>query len=211
MSGLVLKDFLFMKKQLKYYLAIIAVYCALCFFWDQPSIQVTLGCVVSILYPIQAFGWDEGCCWQLMERVLPVSLGRVVLARYLSVLLVSLAAVGGGSLVMWIFYAVKQEPFPAEMRLLILCTFGIVFLLEALILPVLYRFGSSSGRLMMIVVMVAVFAAVWLAGKAGGVSPDGSELNRMLMQYQYWIPVTGAVLLIPSGLISLTVYRRKEY
>ena len=44
MSGLVLKDFLFMKKQVRYYLAIIVctVYCVLCFFWDQPGILLTL-------------------------------------------------------------------------------------------------------------------------------------------------------------------------
>ena len=52
MSGLVLKDFLFMKKQVRYYLAIIVVYCVLCFFWDQPGILLTLGCVVSMIYPI---------------------------------------------------------------------------------------------------------------------------------------------------------------
>lgn len=211
MSGLVLKDFLFMKKQVRYYLAIIVVYCVLCFFWDQPGILLTLGCVVSMIYPIQAFAGDEGCHWQMMERILPVSLGRVVLARYLSTLLVSLAAVGGGALVMWIYYAVRGEALPNEMLFLALCIAGVVFLIEALVIPVLYRYGSSSGRLVMIVILVLVFGAVYLCSHVIGLSPDDPELNRMLMRYIYFFPAVGFVCLIPSCLISLALYRKKEY
>ena len=37
MGGMILKDFIFMKKQIKFYLLVIGIYCVLCFYWDQPS------------------------------------------------------------------------------------------------------------------------------------------------------------------------------
>ena len=82
MGGMILKDFIFMKKQIKFYLLVIGIYCFLCFYWDQPSLVVTMACVLSIMFPVQIFGWDESCNWQMMERILPVSSGKVVLARY---------------------------------------------------------------------------------------------------------------------------------
>ena len=73
MGGMILKDFIFMKKQIKFYLLVIGIYCVLCFYWDQPSLVVTMACVLSIMFPVQIFGWDESCNWQMMERILPVS------------------------------------------------------------------------------------------------------------------------------------------
>ena len=110
MGGMILKDFIFMKKQIKFYLLVIGIYCVLCFYWDQPSLVVTMACVLSIMFPVQIFGWDESCNWQMMERILPVSSGKVVLARYLSAFLMSLVSMGSAVLIMNVVYMVKGQP-----------------------------------------------------------------------------------------------------
>ena len=121
-----------------------------------------------MIYPIQAFAGDEGCHWQMMERILPVSLGRGCSGPLSVDAAGEPGGRGGGALVMWIYYAVRGEALPDEMLFLALCIAGVVFLMEALVIPVLYRFGSSSGRLVMIVILVLVFGAVYLCSHVIG-------------------------------------------
>lgn len=207
MGGMILKDFIFMKKQIKFYLLVIGIYCVLCFYWDQASLVVTMACVLSIMFPVQIFGWDESCNWQMMERILPVSSGKVVLARYLSAFLMSLVSMGSAVLIMNVVYMVKGQPPAGDTMLFHLMVCAAVVLVETVMIPVIYRFGSANSRLMLVLIIGAVAAIVYLCGKVTGPLPVGELAGRL----PYLIIGAAVICLVPSYLISIAVYRKKEY
>ena len=93
MTGLILKDFLVMRKTLKTYTLFLAFYAALAALGVFPlSVVTAMVQIILIMLPISAFSYDEFAKWDRYAMTLPLGRRTVVKARYLFTLLMSLGA-----------------------------------------------------------------------------------------------------------------------
>ena len=93
MTGLILKDALVLKKTLKTYLLLLAVYAVLAAVGVFSVSFVTAFLeVIALMLPMSAFAFDEQAHWDRYAAALPLSRRDIVMARYAFTLLVLLTA-----------------------------------------------------------------------------------------------------------------------
>ena len=218
MSGLILKDFLILRKTLRSYLLFVAVYSAVASsgFWSASFMGGFIIMMLAIL-PMNVFAYDKQAKWDTYGLALPVSRTKTVAARYLTVLVltavsVALSAALGAALSL---LGRMEETF-AEYLLTCTVMAVLALLTNAMMLPLLYKFGSERARMMLFGVMgTIVLVGVVVLAPLGGIELLKSlELAEPAMEQVAAVPViaaaAGLVLLALSFLLSRHFYGSKD-
>mgnify|MGYP001138943171 CR=1 FL=1 len=219
MTGLILKDFLVLKKTLRYYVFLMAVYAFFALTGTFTySIISGFAVMLGAMGPMSAFAYDEQARWDKFAGASPVGRKGVVTARYLFALI--LLGVGGvvAALVSlgvtWFGKAqvsVWWEPLAVSAAI---CLVGL--LLDSVILPVIFKFGSEKSRVISMIIFVTCFGGMallsWLTEKG---SLDLSGLDKAVTALPPALllaaPVMIAALLFwISYHISVGIYLKKE-
>ena len=153
MKGLLYKDILILIKQLKFALVMIAIFCLISN--DDFGLNRFFLLYSGLFLPITLFAVDEATRWEDYAAMLPCSLRDIVLSRYVLGWL-GLAFAG-------VFFAVGIFlPFGGKGDLIALVLMvGVALLFQGIILPILFRFGPTKGRLVSILMIVVVAVLVW--------------------------------------------------
>lgn len=216
MTGLILKDFLILRKSLLSYLVMLLIYAGIAFtgVWSADIVGVLMIVMVAIL-PMNVFAYDKQCQWDTYGLALPVGRTKTVAARYLVVLLLTGMA---GALTIALGAAMSlsdrmEEPLG---QYLLTCAIFVVFatVINAMMLPLLYKFGSERARMMLFGIMgvIALLVVVFLM-PLGGLEWLQS-LGEPTLEQVAAIPavavVAGLVLLALSFLLSRYFYGQKD-
>ena len=149
MSGLILKDLLILRKSLRSYLFILAIYAGIAFsgVWSADIVGVLMVVVVMIV-PMNTFAYDKQAKWDTYGLALPVGRTKTVAARYLCVLLLCVSSVALTALLGAALWAAGRVEEPVEF--LVSCSvMGLIsILMNAIMLPLLYKFGAERARMM---------------------------------------------------------------
>ena len=146
MTGLILKDLLVMRKALKSYLMIMVLYAVLAYLDVlNYSFIITFIQVMLMVLPLSAFAYDEQAKWDRYAMSLPLGRVRVVGARYLFVLALSLGTAAAGLLGTLLLHLVQQADW---MEMLVTLSFSttIGLLIPAILLPLCYKLGAERAR-----------------------------------------------------------------
>lgn len=206
MIGLVYKDLMVMKKTLLIYGLITVVYGYLDIANEQTGMMFAVVLIISAMVPVSALAYDERSNWDKVVNTTPLSRKEVILAKYL--LALQLTAVS--ALAVFVIYLFK----PGMSLTTNIATAAVMALMamvyQALLLPVMIKFGSEKGRLIMMAVM---FAPVLLIGAIAKVA-DLSALADFMQANTRMLPfITVAVvtcIYIASVKLSVKIYENKD-
>lgn len=215
MTGLIYKDLLCLRKSAASYVVVVLIYMALTIsgVLDMSIFAGILAMMVSLL-PFSSFSFDHAAKWDCYGLALPVSRTKTVAARYVTVLLMTAAALaltllGGGVM------ALLKQSMEWDIYLITAAaSMGLGVLVNALLLPLLYRFGAERARIAFLGVLGGVILAGFLALRLlGGLAwleslPDPSPIFAFSLPFA--VAGVGLVLLGLSYLASCAVYSRRE-
>ncbi len=217
MTGLILKDFLILLKTLRSYLFVLVVYAGVAFtgVWSADIVGVLMVVTVTML-PMNVFAYDKQAKWDTYGLALPVGRTKTVAARYLCVLLLCLLSVGLTAILGAALYAAGRVEEPVEF--LVTCSvMGLMsVLVNAIMLPFLYKFGPERARMMFFGIMGGIVLLVVAAlFPLGGLEWLKSlELAEPTLAQVTAIPVIAAIaglaLLVVSFLLSRHFYGAKD-
>lgn len=217
MTGLILKDLLILRKTLRSYLFMLIVYAGIAFtgVWSADIIGVLL-VVMVVMLPMNVFAYDKQAKWDTYGLALPVGRTKTVAARYLCVLLLCLLSVGLTAILGVMLYAAGRVEEPVEF--LVSCSvMGLMsVLVNAIMLPFLYKFGPERARMMFFGIMGGIVLLVVAAlFPLGGLEWLKSlELAEPTPAQAAAIPavaaVAGLALLAVSFLLSRHFYGSKD-
>lgn len=217
MTGLILKDFLILRKTLRSYLFMMIVYAAIAFtgVWTADIVGVLMVVVVMLL-PMNVFAYDKQCQWDTYGLALPVGRTKTVAARYLCVLLLCLFSVALTAVLGVALYAAGRVEEPVEF--MVTCSvMGLMsVLVNAIMLPFLYKFGPERARMMFFGIMggvVLLIAAILFP--LGGLNWLKSlDLTEPTFGQATIVPavaaLAGLILLALSFLLSRHFYGSKD-
>lgn len=166
MKGLLQKDFYLMRTLARSYAFILGVFFLLSLtgVYDG-TFLCTFLVLMCVMIPANTFSYDEQAKWDKYAASLPAGRPGVVRAKYLFTLLVSLAALALAALLQALLFFLGRAGtatlLEAELSAVAPAGFGI--LMTAILLPLLFRFGSQRGRLYLVLVV-----AVLTGGTVGG-------------------------------------------
>lgn len=217
MTGLILKDFLILRKTLRSYLFMLVVYVGIAFtgVWSADIVGVLM-VVMVVMLPMNVFAYDKQAKWDTYGLALPVGRTKTVAARYLCVLLLCLLSVGLTAILGMMLYAAGRVEEPVEFLVSCSVTGLMAVLVNAIMLPFLYKFGPERARMMFFGIMggivLLVVAALFPLGGLAWLK--ALELAEPTPAQAAAIPViaviAGLALLTVSFLLSRHFYGQKD-
>lgn len=209
MKGLLLKDFYLMRSLFKSYLLVLGIFAVLTFVGIYDSgFMASFLALMCIMFPVNLFAYDEQARWDKYAAALPTGRAGVVKARYLFTLIVCLGAI----LLSGVIQAAAFLLGTREGTLVDTVFSGVIpaafgTLMNAVLLPLLYRFGAQRGRIYLLVTMGVAFGLAF--GSVAALGQLGVDLSAILLPLAL-LPALCVLALVPSYYISLGVYRKKD-
>ena len=209
MLGLVKKDLLMIKGNIRQVILFLVVFLILAF--QENNIIVIVPVFVSMMVFITTFSYDEYNKWDAYAISLPVSRKNIVKAKYVASIILWAIALLVTVVITGITGLFEQNINYFEMFGMILgCVFSIV-LLEAIMFPLIFKFGVEKGR---IGLFVGVFAIAGLLGFifTGIDLENATGFSEIFNKYYYiLIPLVAVILLVISYFVSKKIYLKKEF
>lgn len=205
MKGLILKDFINLRKYVLLMLGAAVIYVVLAFVNEDMSLLATFLVIFSAMLPITSFAYDDMAKWDAYALSAPVSRRDVVLSKYIFSFLCLLA--GAVVALLFVLFTSSLQGIAADEQWVMVYTIFVLGLAYiAILLPLLFKFGAEKGRYMGIAVLFIPFLIFMLLKNAGMRMPSDDEFFVILS----WAPLGAAVLYILSFFVSKAIYGKKE-
>lgn len=212
MIGLVYKDIMVLKKQLRYYVGFLMVYGVMAVMGVGASVMGAMISVVGLVLPMSSIAYDEQARWDKFAVSTPAGRAGVVGAKYLFTLLV----LGSMTLLVLLSMAVLHlagmlEENIADMAASALSCTGVSLLMNSVTLPLLLKFGAEKSRSISMGIFVVIFGGSFLSAAA---LKKQTELPVLPAWLADALPVVLAALAVGSFVISYCIargiYEKKE-
>lgn len=215
MTGLIYKDFLALKGHLSTYVVFFVIYGGLCVAGVfSPSVLAGMVVLISIITPMTTVTSDDISRWNRFAVASPACRRGVVAGKYLfTLLMAALSAVLVAALLAVLALAGGLgDGTLGEYLLATLACGGIALLINAVVLPLLLKFGAEKARMVSMALFLVVFGGFALVGLAAG---NGFTLPAPPAWVVAAIPGLLAILsaggFVLSYFIAQAVYAKKEF
>lgn len=207
MKGLLLKDWYLSLKYYKAYFAIVALVLGAACFTENNVFFLYYPFMLTSLIPIGLQSVDESTKWDAYCGAMPVTRGQAVSEKYLFglflSLLVEVLVLAGQSLRM----AMTGSFSSLALGNLLVTTLTVFFLLPAISLPMIFKFGAEKGRMAQYVIIGAVCGGAALLMK---LEPSGILFLNSLPGLPALIVLAAAAVYILSWRLSIRFYEKRE-
>ncbi len=209
MKGLLLKDFLMIKGNVRSVLLFLVVFCLIAL--EGNDFLLFVPALISFMMFMTTFSYDEYNKWDPYAITLAVKRKEIVFAKYLgsfillffSLIITFLVALGIG---------IYNQNFDLQktFTLLLGCGASILFL-QDIVYPLFIKFGVEKGRIGLFVgIFLLSFLLGWILKNVSISIPQ--DIYSFVVSYLPWIlSVFLLILTIGSYEISKKIYTKKEF
>ena len=196
MSGLLWKDILVSRKNLKFYLIFLLAYFALAVLGIfEITFVTTFSTVILMMVPVSAFSFDEAAKWDRFARSFPLPPRTMVGARYLFTLLILLVVAAYSTVCAVLIDLLQLGDTPLiENIAAMLGSMGAGLFIVDIMLPLCYKVGVERARPYMYVVIFVPAILLFGAYQLGLISAETFAALETLPE---------ATLLAGAGLMAL--------
>ena len=204
MKGLIIKDFLLLGKTIKLYAIILGFYAVFSISTGNASFFGSMVAIFSAMLPITALAYDERAKWDRYALTMPVTRKDIVLSKYY---LGAMLCVAGliFSFVSLVF--AKDMTFEEKIfTSLFMMSLGLLY--QAIVLPLMFKFGTEKGRIYMMIAFFAPAVIVMLLVKFVdvNVSINVNTIENVIK----FSPIVAIGLWLISMKLSLMFYNQQK-
>ena len=206
MLGLIKKDMLIVKGNIKFMLIFFIVYAIISL--QDSQIMTTLLPVISTMSFISTFSYDEYNKWDAYAITLPKGKENVINAKYISgILLNSLALIL--TITVAILTSINNNGSLKELLEISVITYYAMLILQFIMYPIIFKFGVEKGR---IAIFVGVFGMITILSILKKYIKVPKEMILFFTNYTHFIfLIIIIIILIPSYFITRKIYQQKEF
>jgi len=203
MRGLLLKDLLNLKKQIKIFLIYLFFFIALAAFSHNFSTASGIIVVLCSILPVTAMSYDERAKWDKYALTMPVSRGDMVISKYLLGLILGAGALLLNLTIGLLFMFASYQ----EVIITSLVLFEVGLFMIALLLPFMFKYGVEKSRLIMLLIFFIPTGLIVLLAQSGLKPPSEATLHMLAWASPFLV----LAIFIASLFISLHVYAQKQF
>lgn len=217
MKGLILKDFINLKKNFKIFIVLTAIYGFMSFTSEDASFFSTIFTMLFAILTLSIYSYDELAKWDGYGLTMPVSRDSMVQVKYIMMLLLTLL----GFLFSLVFTVIINKSIDSTSLFEGIQNSGvgsaIVILFYSIILPFITKLGVEKARIIFFAVYIIPFAIIMFINK---LSKEGrfeipkefaGIITFLKENITVVLPIVVLAALILSYLISVQIYRKKEF
>lgn len=217
MKGLILKDFINLKKNAKIFAGLTVIYAVMALMSEDTGFFSTVLTMLVALLTLSLFSYDELAKWDSFALTMPVRKEDIVQGKYIMMLLLTLIGVIYSS-VFTVFINIYQKTgslfggFEA-----IGAGAAVVILFYCIVIPFVTKLGVEKARLIFFAVYMIPFLVIVGLNKLvgdGSLTVPGNLLKLSDIFIRYANILVPVILLAALGLsygISIRVYRKREF
>lgn len=210
MKGLIIKEFLAMRRYLKLIAILLALYIVMAFLTRSASFFSAVNALLVVFCAFNSFSYDRYNHWNEFAVSLPVSRREMVRSKYVFLLLLALAFTLILLVVNVILNVSADNGLSAVVRnALASVSFALIYL--SITTPLIYKFDLEKARYVMIVCAFVPFLLSYIVSSLAGngivVLPRKESLISMSV---YMTPILTVVFFIGSYLISKLIFLKKD-
>ena len=211
MTGLILKDFLVLRKTLKTYLLFLIFYLimALLGLFSISFITAFVQVIVMIL-PMSSFAYDDLAKWDRYAMALPLGRRAVVRAKYAFVMLMILASAAFALLSCVALSITAAQPVEENLAAGV-GALSVGLLAVDLTLPLNYKLGPERARPILFAIIFLPVLLIVLAARAGWLDRLEQLPRSVVLPLVGLIPLLILLGLPVSYLISCRIVEQKEF
>lgn len=153
---------------------------------------------------------DNSSKWNKYEKILPIKIRKIIMARYISFLLFSIIGILIATLTVIVVSVNSVKPMDLE-RIGYGYSFGIAFslLVPSILYPLVLKFGSDKSETMLLIsIIVTLFL---FNGGSVILTPYLINLKNINIIYRITCIFISMLIFLSSYFISIYIYKRKEF
>ena len=210
MLGLIKKDFLLIKANLKSMVIIFIVYLILAF---QGAFDVTfIVPLIGIMLFISTFSYDDFNNWNSYAVTLPNGRKNVIKSKYIaSIILTVILGIVSLAIGVGIGYAKTNSINLDETISALMGTVLSNVIIISLLYPIVFKFGATNGRIILFAVVFGIAGVGALISNFVDMTVIINIVNGLDNYLFIAIPIISIILLGVSYLISNKIYQNKEF
>ena len=211
MKGLILKDFLNLKKYGRTLLLVIGFYLLFSLMMDSISFLSGMIVLLMAMSAVTSFSYDDMAKWDVYALTLPVSRKDMVLSKYILALLLAVL----GSAISFLFGIgfsfYKNQPMD-EQLIIIAAVLAVALVFISVLFPLIYRYGVEKSRMFIMIIFAAPTAAFIALSNTGIMMPQEeiARWEKVIGSLVWLVPAAVAALFWLSYLISCRIYMKKD-
>ena len=217
MKGLLIKDIRLMKNMKNSMLMIVVIAVGMGAYMKDASFIITYLALIGATFTTSTMSYDEFDNGYAFLLSLPVTRKGYVLEKYTFGLLMSGGGWLLGSVIAAVAGAVRNTSPVSDSLMMSMVMLPFALLLLSVLLPFHMKFGGEKGRIIMIIAMGLLFAAIVLGAKlAESIHIDlDAALEKLPAMKTGAVAVSaiviGVVILLLSCRISIGIMNKKEF
>lgn len=208
MKGLILKDFLNLKKSGKSIVFILAFYVLYAFMMDSTEFVTGMIVVLCTMLAITSFSYDDLAKWDKYALSLPITRKEMILSKYILAFLLSILGVLLAFATSMLVSKIKTPVAIEDLLLASYVVFAIALTFISILLPLIYKFGVEKSRLFIMLIFGIPAALFFLLASL----PLGLQMptESQLMLALKISPLILIIILFISFNVSYKIYKNKD-
>lgn len=217
MKGLIIKDFINLRKNIKIFGILIILYAGMSLMTEDTSFFSSIITMLFAILTLTIYSYDDMAKWDVFALTMPITKDEVVQGKYFMML--SLTFLGS---IVGLVYTVAINIIRHSSSIfkgvgIIGAGAAIVIFFYCIIMPFVTKLGVEKARLIFFMVYIIPFAIAIIISKLVVKStPEMPEwfknLVEFLVKYVYLlVPMIVVIALAISYTISIKLYRKKEF
>ncbi len=206
MKGLLYKDFLYIKRQI-YFFIIPLLFFLISLFAEKSLYFSYYAVAIFSILPINNMGYDENWRWNKYEIILPVSRAKLVTEKYLLTLILVIPAVLFEGIIFLIIYDLDAKAVFGWACINVFC--GVI--IPSINLPIIMKFGYMKGKLINMLIIFAVSVSIVLINIKSNTEDALTNGAFTPADNVYLFAVAAALIFIISCMLSIKIYSKREF
>lgn len=215
MTGLILKDFINLKRNLRIFSILIVLYGARAITSKDASFFSSIFTMLFAILIMSTFSYDEMAKWDVYALTMPISRDNIVQGKYLMALILTVLGTAISSLFTIALNIVMELPSVVKGLEVSFLGAAIILLYYSVTLPIITKMGVEKGRFIFFAMYMIPYFCSYIISRMAGRITISESLSRMLQlaldNIVIILPLVVALSLALSYRISIGIYRKKEF
>lgn len=215
MTGLILKDLINLKVNLKRFSLIIVLYAFLALMSKDASFFSSIFTMIFALLVISTYSYDEMAKWDVYALTLPITRDSIVQGKYLMAFILTCIGTVINVFFTLLINILMGRPSVAEGVTSGLLGSGIVLLYYCLTIPIITKLGVEKGRYLFLAFFLVPYFGAMLYKNMDKKIRIPDEVIRIFQfagdNIAVILPIVVVIAMTISYRISVGIYRKKEF
>ncbi len=217
MRGLLIKDFLLLKNQLRIFLLYIILSAGMLVADFNSVFVINYTTLIFCMFTISSISYDEFDNGYAFLFTLPITREQYAAEKYVFGILTGGLAWLVVTIIAVIMNVLRGRADTWDIAVLALLFLFLAFLFLSVVIPVQLKFGQEKGRTALILIIGVIFAAAFLAVRAVKIfqvdlSAAAERLTSLHQGPVIAVLLTGSlIVMIASYMVSVRIMKKKQF